>query len=59
MPCTADKDAEFRDVYFEVSKKEKILIRATVKFYENTGTYFLINLFNFVDKELKFNNESL
>ena len=51
MPFTADKDAEFRDVYIEISRTEKILIRATVKSYENTGAYVFLKLFKKVDKE--------
>ena len=33
MPFTADKDAEFEDAHFDVSRNEKRLIRATVKTY--------------------------
>ena len=51
MPLTADKDAEFGDVYFEISRTEKRLIRATVKSYENTGAYIFLKLFKKVDKE--------
>ena len=51
MPFTADKDAEFGDVYFEISRTEKRLIRATVKSYENTGAYVFLKLFKKVDKE--------
>ena len=51
MPFTADKDAEFEDVYFEISRTEKRLIRATVKSYRNTGTYLFLHLFKNVDKE--------
>ena len=51
MPFTADKDAGFGDVYFEISRKEKRLIRATVKSYQNTGTYVFLKLFKKVDKE--------
>ena len=51
MPFTAVKDAEFGDVYFEISRTEKRLIRATVKSYENTGAYVFLKLFKKVDKE--------
>ena len=51
MPFTADKDAEFGDVYFEISRTEKKLIRATRKSYENTGAYVILKLFKKVDKE--------
>ena len=45
MPFTANKDEEFGDVYFEISRTEKRLIRATDKSYENTGTYVFLKLF--------------
>ena len=51
MSFTAEKDAEFGDVYFEISRTEKRLIRATVKSYENTGAYVFLKLFKKVDKE--------
>ena len=51
MPFTADKDAEFGDVYFEISRTEKRLIRATVKSYENTHAYVILKRLKKVDKE--------
>ena len=51
MPFTADKDAEFGDAYFDISRTEKRLIRAKVKSYQNTGTYVFLKLFKKVDKE--------
>ena len=51
MPFTADKDAEFGDVYFKISRTEKRSIRATVKSYANTGAYVFLKLFKKVDKE--------
>ena len=42
---------KFGDVYFEISRTEKRLIRATVKSYENTGAYVFLKLFKKVDKE--------
>ena len=39
VPFTAEKDAEFGDAHFDVSRKEKRLIRAAVK------TYIFLNLF--------------
>ena len=36
MPFTAEKDAEFGDAHFDVSKSEKRLVRATIKSYEKT-----------------------
>ena len=51
MPFTADEDAEFGGVHFEISRTEKILIRATVKSYENTVAYVFLKMFKKVDKE--------
>ena len=51
MPFSADKDAEFGDVYFEITRTEKRLIRATTKSYQNTGTYVFLKLYKKVDKE--------
>ena len=51
MPFSANKDAEFGEVYFEISRTKKRLIRSTVKSYENTGTYVFLKLFEKVDKE--------
>ena len=59
MPFTADKDAEFGDVYFEISRTEKRLIRATVKSYEKTGAYVFLKLFKKVERNMNFNNELL
>ena len=53
MPFTADKEAEFGDVFFEISRTDKRFIRATVKSYENTGTYVFLMLFKKVDEEYK------
>ena len=38
MPLTASKDKEYGDWYFDISKIETTLIRATPKTYKNTGT---------------------
>ena len=51
MPFTADKDEEFGDVYFAISRTEKRLIRATMKSYENKGAYVFLKLFKKVDEE--------
>ena len=48
---TADKDAKFGDVYFQISRTKKRLIRLTVKSYKNTGTYVFLKLFKKVDRE--------
>ena len=45
MPFTSTKDTEIGDCYFDISKTDKRLIRATVKTYERTGTYVFLNLF--------------
>ena len=45
MPFTAEKDAEFGDTHFDVSKNEKRLIRVTLKTYERTGTFVFLKLF--------------
>ena len=39
MPITAEKDAEFGDVHFDVSKSEKYPVRAMIKTYQNTESY--------------------
>ena len=54
MPFTASKDKEYGDCYFDISKSEKRLIRATLKTYENTGTYVFLKLFKRKDNEYEF-----
>ena len=54
MPFTASKDKEYVDCYFDISKTEKRLIRATLKTYENTGTYVFLKLFKRKDNEYEF-----
>ena len=54
MPFTASKDEEYGDCYFDISKTEKRLIRATLKTYENTGTYVFLKLFKRKDNEYEF-----
>ena len=54
MPFTASKDKEYGDCYFDISKTEKRLIRATLKTYENTGTYVFLKLFKRKDNEYEF-----
>ena len=51
MPFSATKDSEFGDSYYDISKTEKRLIRATLKTYENTGTYVFLKLFKKVDDD--------
>ena len=45
MPFTSTKDTEYGDCYFDVSKTDKRLIRATLKNMEKTGTYVFLKLF--------------
>ena len=45
MPFTAGKDSESADLYFDISKTDKRLVRATVKTYEKTGSYVFLKLF--------------
>ena len=54
MPFTAERDAEFGDAHFDVSKSEKRLIRTTVKTYDKTGTYIFLKLFKKVGQEFEF-----
>ena len=51
MRFSATKDSEFGDSYYDFSKTEKRLIRATLKTYEKTGTYVLLKLFKKVDDD--------
>ena len=54
MPFSATKDSEFGDSYYDISKTEKRLIRATLKTYEKTGTYLFLKLFKKVDDDYEF-----
>ena len=54
MPFIASKVKEYGDCYFDISITEKRLIRATLKTYENTGTYVFLQLFNRKDNEYEF-----
>ena len=54
MPFSATKDSEFGDSYYDISKTEKRLIRATLKTYEKTGTYMFLKLFKKVDDDYEF-----
>ena len=54
MPFSATKDSEFGDSYYDISKTEKRLIRATLKTYEKTGTHVFLKLFKKVDDEYEF-----
>ena len=48
MAFSATKNSEFGDSYYDISKTEKRLIRAT---YEKTGTYVFLKLFKNVDDD--------
>ena len=54
MPFTAEKDAEFGDAHFDVSKSEKRLIRATIKSYEKSGSYVFLKLFKKAEHDYEF-----
>ena len=54
MRFTSTKDTECRDCYFDVSKTDKRLIRATLKNYEKTGTYVFLKLFKKAAEEYEF-----
>ena len=54
MPFTTEKDAEFGDAHFDVSKSEKRLIRATIKSYEKTGSYVFLKLFKKAEHDYEF-----
>ena len=54
MSFSASKDSEFGDNYYDISKTEKRLIRATLKTYEKTGTYVFLKLFKKVDDNYEF-----
>ena len=57
MPFTAEKDAEFGDAHFDVSKGEKRLIRATIKSYEKAGSYVFLKLFKNLNMIMNSNKE--
>ena len=44
MNCTVETDAKFGDNFVDISKTDKRFIRATVKTYDNTGTYVFLKL---------------
>ena len=44
MPFNSTKDTEFGDCYFDISKTDKRLIRATVKTYKRTRAYVFLKL---------------
>ena len=54
MPFTSTKDTEFGDCYFDISKTDKRLIRATVKTYERTGSYVFLKLFKKAESDYEF-----
>ena len=54
MPFTSTKDTEFGDCFFDISKTDKRLIRATVKTYERTGSYVFLKLFKKEESDYEF-----
>ena len=54
MPFTSTKDTEFGYCYFDISKTDKRLIRATLKTYEWTGTYVFLKLFKKATDDYEF-----
>ena len=54
MSFTAEKDAEFGEANFYVSKSEKRLIRATVKSYVQTECYVFLKFFKKAEHDYEF-----
>ena len=54
MLFTSTKDTEFEDCYFDISKTDKRLIRATLKTYERTETYVFLKLFKKATEDYEF-----
>ena len=54
MPSTSTNDTEFGNCYFDISKTDKRLIRATVKTFERTGTYVFLKLFKKAESDYEF-----
>ena len=57
MPFTSTKDTEFGDCYFDNSKTDKRLKRATLKSYEKTGTYVFLKLLKKGPKNTSLNRD--
>ena len=47
---TAKADKDFGDCYFDISENSRRLVRATLKTYDQTGTYVFLKVFK---KQLK------
>ncbi len=45
MQSTVESDAQFGDSYIDFAKTGKRLVRATLKTYDNSGTYVFLKLF--------------
>ena len=43
--ATANADKDFGDCYFDISENSKRLVRATLKTYDQTGTYVFLKVF--------------
>ena len=54
MTFTSTKDTEFGNCYFDISKTDKRLIRATLKTYERKGTNLFLKLFKKVTDDYEF-----
>ena len=54
MSSTSTKDTEFGDCYFDISKTDERLIRATVKTYERTGNYVFLKLLKKAESDYEF-----
>ena len=48
------KDTVFGDCYFDITKTDKSLIRATLKIHERTGIYVFLKLFKKTTDDYKF-----
>ena len=59
MPFTSTKDTEFGDCYFDFSKTDKRLTRATLKIYERTRTNVFLKLFKKAADDYEFEQRIL
>ena len=55
MNNSAANAQEFGDAYLDITKREKRLVRVSVKTYENNGSYITIKLLKNIDGDFKFN----
>ena len=52
---TANADKDFGDCFFDISENSKRLVRATLKTYDQTGTYVFLKVFKKQLNALKLN----